>query len=143
MVQFMQHNGLEMEKIKDFFKNIKWNDHRIILVVVIVLLVLLMMDFNNRMTLMLKLNEQRDQLSTQVFRLEQTKQSFEKQVAYATSERALEEYAREKAKLIEEGDVPIIILTPAGQQINPTPKPQATQEALTRFEVWQELFFGD
>ena len=139
----MQHNGLEMEKIKDFFKNIKWNDHRIILVVVIVLLVLLMMDFNNRMTLMLKLNEQRDQLSTQVFRLEQTKQSFEKQVAYATSERALEEYAREKAKLIEEGDVPIIILTPAGQQINPTPKPQATQEALTRFEVWQELFFGD
>ncbi len=143
MVQFMQHNGLEMEKIKDFFKNIKWNDHRIILVVVIVLLVLLMMDFNNRMTLMLKLNEQRDQLSTQVFRLEQTKQSFEKQVAYATSERALEEYAREKAKLIEEGDVPIIILTPAGQQINPTPKPQATQEVLTRFEVWQELFFGD
>ena len=139
----MQHNGLEMEKIKDFFKNIKWNDHRIILVVVIVLLVLLMMDFNNRMTLMLKLNEQRDQLSTQVFQLEQTKQSFEKQVAYATSERALEEYAREKAKLIEEGDVPIIILTPAGQQINPTPKPQATQEALTRFEVWQELFFGD
>ena len=143
MVQFMQHNGLEMEKIKDFFKNIKLNDHRIILVVVIVLLVLLMMNFNNRMTLMLKLNEQRDQLSTQVFRLEQTKQSFEKQVAYATSERALEEYAREKAKLIEEGDVPIIILTPAGQQINPTPKPQATQESLTRFEVWQELFFGD
>lgn len=132
-----------MEKIKNFFKKIKINDHRLILVAVIIILVLLMMDFNNRMIVMLRLNQQRDQLSTQVMQFEQTKQSFEEQIVYATSERALEEWARERARMIEEGDVPVIILTPVGQQIVLTPITQATPERLTRFEIWQELFFGD
>jgi len=134
---------IAMEKIKNFFKNIKFNDNRLLLVVVIVILVLLMMDFNNRMTQMLKLNQQRDQLSTQVIQFEQTKQSYEEKVIYATSERALEEWAREKARMVETGDVPIIVLTPAGQQIIATPVPQVTPESLAHWEIWQELFFGD
>lgn len=134
---------IDFKKLFEKLKTIKISDRRIILVVIIVILVLLMMDFNNRMVVLLRLNQQRDQLSTQVVELEQTKAKFDEQVAYATSERALEEWAREKARLVKEGDVPIIILPPAQQKISPTPVPTPAIKTVSRWEVWQALFFGD
>ncbi|MGV8050071.1 MAG: septum formation initiator family protein [Anaerolineaceae bacterium] len=132
-----------MQSLLDKLKQIKWTDRRFILVVVIVILVFLMMDFNNRMVRMLELEQQESQLSTKVAALEQTKVKVEAEIAYATSDRALEEWAREKDRLINEGDYPIIIIPPTDQVITPTPV--STQEApqLSRFQIWKELFFGE
>lgn len=132
-----------IDKIKIVFNKIKQNDRRIILVVIIVVIILLMMDFNNRMVVLMKLNEQRDQLSTQVIQFEQTKQSFQEQLVYANSDQALEEWAREKARMVEEGDIPIIIIPPGGQQSTATPHPISTPEPVANWEVWSALFFGE
>lgn len=124
-------------------KKFKLTDRRLILIVVIIILVLLMMDFNNRMVLLLRLNQERDQLSTQVYQFEMTKVSYENKIIYATSDLALEEWAREEARMIEEGDIPIIIVPPAGQTPVPTPFPVVTQERIKSWQIWQELFFGN
>lgn len=132
-----------MNKIIDKIKNIQLNDHRLILIAIIVILVLLMMDFNNRMVVLLRLNQERNQLSTQVAQFELTKISYEEQIIYATSERALEEWTREKARMIEEGDIPIIVIPPVGQVVVSTPVPVEIPEPIARWEIWQELFFGN
>ena len=78
------------EKLKQFH----WNDRRVILVVVIILLVLLMMDFNNRMVRALELEQQAQAMTTRMAELEQTKVYLEAQIAFATSEKAIEQWAR-------------------------------------------------
>ena len=127
------------EKLKQFH----WNDRRLILVAVIILLVLLMMGFNNRMVRALELEEQAQAMTTRMAELEQTKVYLEAQIAFATSEKAVEQWAREDAKLIKEGDIPIIVLPPSAPTPTPTLVPLVHEEPLSNFEIWKELFLGE
>ncbi len=127
------------EKIKKF----NWADRRIILIVVIVILVFLMMDFNNRMVRSLQLEKQEQQLNARIVALEQTKQRLEADIAYANSDRAVEEWAREEAKLINEGDVPIILQAQSSAAAAPTPVPLTEIVELSRLEIWKQLFWGE
>jgi cell division protein FtsB len=127
------------EKLKQFH----WNDRRLILVVAIILLIFLMMDFNNRMVRALELEQQAQAMTTRMAELEQTKVYLEAQIAYATSEKAVEQWAREDAKLIKEGDIPIIILPPSGATLTPTPSPLVDEKPLSNLEIWKALFLGE
>ncbi|HOF29007.1 MAG: hypothetical protein KBA05_01180 [Anaerolineaceae bacterium] len=129
-------------KLGEKIKGINWADRRLITVLVIVVLVLLMMDFNNRMSNMIQLNQMETILRTKVAGLEATKMVVEDDIAYATSDRALEEWAREKDRLIEEGDHPIIIMPPSDYTPVPTATPKPETIVLTRLEIWKELIFG-
>ena len=129
-------------KLFEKLKKINWTDRRLITVVVIVILVVLMMDFNNRMSNMIQLNQMEKILETKLAGLEATRLVVEDDIAYATSDRALEEWAREKDRLIAEGDHPIIILPPSDYIPSPTPPPDRETIVLTRLEIWKELIFG-
>ena len=132
----------DLAKFRDRFKKIKLSDRRIVIVLAIILVILLMMDFNNRMSNMIQLNQMETILRTKVAGLEATKMVVEDDIAYATSDRALEEWAREKDRLIEEGDHPIIIMPPSDYTPVPTATPKPETIVLTRLEIWKELIFG-
>ncbi|MCJ7695260.1 MAG: septum formation initiator family protein [Anaerolineaceae bacterium] len=134
---------LSLKNLGERIRKVKLSDRRIIIVVVILLVIFLMMDFNNRMVLLLRLNNERDTLSTRVAALEQTKASFDQRIIYATSEVALEEWAREEARMIEEGDIPIIVIPPVGEAPSSTPLVVKTPNPIARWQIWQELFFGE
>lgn len=129
-------------KLFEGLKKINWADRRLITVVVIVILVVLMMDFNNRMSNMIQLNQMEAILETKLVNLEATRLVVEDDIAYAQSDRALEEWAREKDRLIAEGDHPIIIMPPSDYTPAPTPTPKFETVVLTRLEIWKELIFG-
>jgi cell division protein FtsB len=131
-----------MEKFLDWVKSIKINTKRLLLIGVIALLVLMMLDFNNRTRNMYALEAQKVMLETRQVQLQQTQDKLEAQIAYATSAQALEEWAREKNKQINSGDIPIILSAP--ENITPTPTPQPTQQTVnfTNWEIWRELIFG-
>ncbi|HOZ38565.1 MAG TPA: hypothetical protein PLH64_07465 [Anaerolineaceae bacterium] len=130
------------KKLIEKFKKINWTDRRFVTVVVIVILVVLMMDFNNRMSNMIQLNQMEKILETKLAGLEATRLVVEDDIAYATSDRALEEWAREKDRLIAEGDHPIIIMPPNDYTPVPTTTPKPETVVLTRLEIWKELIFG-
>ena len=132
-----------MKNIWEKIKKINWADRRIVLIVVIVILVFLMMDFNNRMVRSLQLEKQEQQLSARIVALEQTQQRLEADIAYANSDRAVEEWAREEAKLINEGDVAIILQAQSSAAAAPTPTPLAESAELSRLELWTQLFWGE
>ena len=129
-------------KLVEKIKKINWTDRRLVTVVVIVILVVLMMDFNNRMSNMIQLNQMETILETKLAGLEATRLVVEDDIAYATSDRALEEWAREKDRLIAEGDHPIIIMPPGDFTPAPTATPKPETIILTRLEIWKELIFG-
>ena len=130
------------KKLVEKLKQINWTDRRLITVVVIVILVVLMMDFNNRMSNMIQLNQMETILQTKLAGLEATRLVVEDDIAYATSDRALEEWAREKDRLIAEGDHPIIIMPPSDYAPAPTATPKPETVILTRLDIWKELIFG-
>jgi len=131
-----------MKDLWEKIKNVNWADRRLITVVVIVILVLLMMDFNNRMSNMIQLNQMENILQTKLAGLEATQLVIEDDIAYAKSDRALEEWAREKDRLVAEGDHPIIIMAPGDYTPVPTATPKPETVVLTRLQIWKELIFG-
>ncbi len=131
-----------MEKFLDWVKSIKINTKRLLLIAVIALLVLMMLDFNNRTRTMYALEAQQSMLETRQVQLQQTKDKVEAQIAYATSAQALEEWAREKNKQINSGDIPIILSAPEGVTPTPTPQPTLQTVNFAPWEIWRELIFG-
>lgn len=133
-----------MEKIKNAFSKINWTDKRLIAIVIVVLLVFLMMGFNNRLINMNRLTKQENILQTRIAGLESTKIAVEERIAYATSEVALEEWARESNHLIEPGDQAIVLIAPDKIQATPTPMPTPEEKtSLSNFETWKLLLFGE
>jgi cell division protein FtsB len=109
----------------------------------IALLFLLMMNLNSRLSEYFHLDNERNKMQTQVSNLERTRSALETRVAFATSDQAVEEWARNEAHMAQPGDVVVVQLTPANQTPEakivevPTPRP------IENWEVWWALFFGD
>ncbi|MEA4812884.1 MAG: septum formation initiator family protein [Anaerolineaceae bacterium] len=131
-----------MQKFLNWLKSIKINTRRLILIAVIALLVFMMLDFNNRTRTMYELEAQKVMLQTKEVLLQQTKDKLEAQIAYATSAQALEEWAREKNKQINAGDIPIILSAPENN--TPTLEILPTPQTLyfSNWQIWQEFIFG-
>jgi cell division protein FtsB len=118
-------------------------DKRLIVVVVVGILVVLLMNFNQRMVLLAKLRGQEKTLTVEYANLEATRIALESQVANAESDEAVEKWAREEAGMVQDGDVPIVLMPPS-EPAAPTPtEPETIIDEVQRWEIWQELFFGD
>jgi cell division protein FtsB len=129
-------------KFSDRLPKIRFNDRRLLLVAGVVIVVLLMMDFNNRMTELQRLTTDRDRLTTRVVQLTQTIQVLNTKIAYATSEVAVEGWAREQGKMIKTGDVPIVPISPINATAQPTPAVKPTQHLISNWDIWVALFMG-
>ncbi len=127
--------------MKKFLKNFHF-DMRFLWIGVVVILFLLVLDFNNRVSELLRLNADRDDISTQVANLQATQQSLKAQIAYATSDVAVEEWARSQGHLVREGDNPIVPLVPPNYTPAPVVTPSPTPEQVENWQVWQALFFS-
>jgi cell division protein FtsB len=114
---------------------------KIIGVIALVLLMLLMMNLNSRLSEYFRLSSTRDKLGVEVDQLKATKMALDTQVAYATSDQAVEEWARNEAHLARPGDKVIIPVTPVGQ--TPVPEVQATPtvQPVNNWQIWWALFF--
>jgi len=118
-------------------------DKRLIVIIIVIILVFLLIDFNQRMVLLSNLRKQEKQLEQKYSQLEATRSSLEAELAHSASDEAVEEWAREEGSMVQEGDIPIILLPPS-EPIVPDVTPQAIiVEDVQNWQIWQELFFGD
>jgi cell division protein FtsB len=120
-----------------------FQDKRIIVIAVIIVLVILFLDFNQRMILLSKLRGQERQLTQEYSQLVATANALKTEIANADSDQVVEKWAREEAGMIQEGDIPIVLLPPS-KTIVPTPTTESViVDKVETWEIWQELFFGD
>jgi cell division protein FtsB len=119
------------------------NSKQIVVIVVLVIFVFLMMDFNSRVTRLVRLTDQHDSMNEKVNELQSTEEIVLTQVAYATSDLAVNEWARVDGHLSKSGDHPIILIPP--KDITPTPVVVATStsQVVSNWQVWKSLLFGE
>jgi hypothetical protein len=107
----------------------------------IVILVLMIMDFNSRMAELRRLTEEKESVGAQTTQLIQTNYYLETQITYATSERAVEAWAREKQHMEQPGDNPVVPVAPANSTPVPTNTPAVTPKVIDKWDLWMGLFF--
>ena len=123
-------------------KNFRISWKQIGAVVAFVVMFFLLMDLNNRINELNRLNNQLSGMQTEVAVLKATESALREQIVYATSEAAVNEYARNSG-LVREGEKLIVPLGEGTvvptQSIASTPTPVMFSNA----EIWWALFFGD
>ena len=100
-------------------------------------------DLTRRMGDARRLERDARMLGTQVQALEEEEAGLQTQVALATSEGMVEQWARGEAKMVGQGEKLIVPISPEGSQPTSTPVLSTTQSLPTRWDVWWALLFGD
>lgn len=106
-----------------------------------IVLFFLLMDFNSRINELNRLNTQLSKMETEVSASRATESALQEQIQYATSEAAVNEYARNNGLVGDDEKlvIPIGNATPIPQTaLEPTKIP----EKVTNSEIWWALFFG-
>jgi cell division protein FtsB len=112
------------------------------LIVGLAVLAMLVMDFNSRMAELRRLTNEYEQVQAVATQKAETKAALEREIAYATSDAAVIEWAYQDGHMVRPGDVPVVPLAPGGPRPTPTPTPLPTPEPLSNPESWFALFFG-
>ena len=123
--------------------NLPINARRVLAMIGILALVFIVLEFNRRLEELNMLNRQNQAIQTQATQAIQTQLALQTRVAYAGSDAAVEEWARNDGHYIQDGDLPVVPVGEEGaapvEATTPTPVPTA----LANWEVWWDLFFGE
>jgi cell division protein FtsB len=123
-------------------KSIQFDKKRILIIAGLVLLFFLMVDLNSRLNDLYRLTRERDSMRTEISNLTSTAAGLETQIAFATSELAVEKWAREEGMMVRPGDQLIVPIPPADATPMPVIVQQTEQAPLENWQVWWALFFG-
>ncbi|GAP14383.1 hypothetical protein LARV_02152 [Longilinea arvoryzae] len=124
-------------------KSIQFDKKRIIVVAGLALLFLLMIDLNTRLNDLYRLTRERNSMRTEIANLTSTAIGLQTQIAYATSDVAVESWAREEGMMVRPGDQLIVPISPSDATPMPVIAAQPTQSSLKNWQVWWALFFGE
>jgi cell division protein FtsB len=124
-------------------KNLQIDFRKFSIYIALVVIFFLLMGLSARYNELSKLSDQNNLMQTEVVALRITNSHIETQIGYATSEVAVEEYAREKGYMVKPGEVLIVPLS--SSELTPTPVLQPTIETkpLPNWKIWYQLFFSD
>jgi hypothetical protein len=111
-----------------------------LLVIGLVVLTMLVMDFNNRMAGLRRLSDKREDVAIEATDLMHTQVYLDTQVAFATSEAAVDEWAYEEGHMVREGENLVIPLEYPGFTPKVTIIPTATPEPESNLQIWFSLF---
>jgi hypothetical protein len=115
---------------------------RIIGLGAIALLVWFMMNINSRLSEYFHLSSERDKIDAQVNDLRATKVALDTLAAYATSDAAVIDWARNEAHMALPGDNVMIPITPDNPVIKSEPQVTSLPNPIENWQVWYTLFFG-
>ena len=111
-----------------------------LIVIGLVVLTMLVMDFNNRMAEQRRLSDKREDVAVEATDLMYTQVYLETQIAYATSEAAVQDWAYEEGHMVREGENLVIPLEYPGFTPQVTVVPTTTPEPETNLQIWLSLF---
>jgi cell division protein FtsB len=126
-----------VDKILKFIK-------RFPIVAGVMVLLLVLFAFTQQVAAFLRLDAQLQREREQNGELSATQSALLNQIAYATSQAAVEEWAREDARWAQDGDFVVLPVPPAGVTPQPAASFQATPTPSTNWDKWMNwLFFNN
>ncbi len=125
-----------MLSMKGLLKNWKYA----VLVIGLAVLATMIMDFNSRMTEWRRLQIQKDEVSTQEAQVTGTQAMLETQIAYATSDISVEEWARVQGHMAKPNDYVGVPVAPEESTPEPQPTTTVIQRPVSNWQLWLSLF---
>jgi hypothetical protein len=119
------------------------NWRRIGVFVGIAVLILIVIEFNARLDELNRLSGEANTYRAQATQAMKTQNALGTQVAYASSDAAVEQYAREENHMIQDGDIPGVPYGTEDGMVISTPTPVPTFTPMPNWQVWWDLFFGE
>lgn len=119
------------------------NWRRVGVFVGIAVLSLIIIEFNARLEELNRLTEEAEAYRIKATQAMQTQIALQTQVAYASSDAAVEDYARGDNHMIQEGDIPAVPYGSGSGTTISTPTPTPTPTPMPNWQVWWDLFFGE
>jgi cell division protein FtsB len=111
-----------------------------IAIVAVVVLASMVINFNNRIAELRRLTIQKELVSARLEGLEKTQASLQTQIAYATSEAAVVDWAYQEGSMVRQGDVPVVPQGSQGSTPVPTPTLVVQRPMIKPWEMWAWLF---
>jgi len=120
---------------------IKWIKRQWVYVVSLFILFIMVLGLNSRLSEYLRLSSQKDEMDERIIRLESTRIALETQIAFADSDKSVEEWARTYERKVLPGDQVIIPLPPGNitQEVNYLATPIPSD--LENWQIWWNLLF--
>ncbi len=115
---------------------------KVISILLIVVFFFMLLGLNDRLTEYFKLSRQRNEIATKVYGLQSTEIILRTQIAYASGENAVEDWARGEAHMALPGDVVIVPLTPNAQTTSSSVSTTPTPSLLENWQIWRNYLFG-
>ena len=114
-----------------------------IFLVLIIILFLMVLGLNTRLAEYFQLTSQKKEMQTRIKNLDATRVALQTQIAYSSSEKAVEEWARTYERMVQPGDQVIIPLPPpdSTHEVNYLATPENAENK--NWQIWWDLFFGD
>lgn len=116
---------------------------QLIVIGLLVLSFFLLMDLNARLAVLFRTNNTYNEMKTSIYQLESTKQVLLTQIAYATSDDAVQRFANDEKHWFQDKDIPVFPVqdpkaTPPSY-VKPIPPPLVVEH----WQKWWALFFGE
>lgn len=114
---------------------------QIITLVAIVLGAVVVVNFAQLLAQSQRLVDSANQVGTEVAALETEQAALKTQIAYATTDASVIEWAHSVGKLVQPGEVLVVPIVPT-PAATPTPPTVALPPAPPNWQLWRDLFFG-
>ena len=115
---------------------------KLISILLIAVFFFMLLGLNDRLSEYFKLARQRDEIATEVYALQSTEIMLRTQIAYASGDNAVEDWARGEAHMALPGDVVIVPLTPSAQSGQPSVSSTPTPSIKDNWQIWKSYLFG-
>ncbi len=120
-----------------------FDTRRLFFYAIMLLLFFLLMNLSARVNELNQLSEQYQIMDTNVAEMRATNFVLETRIAFAASDAAVDEYARERGYMVKPGEVLVIPISPENVTPEPIVEPVRTIEILPNWKIWYQLFFAD
>ncbi len=115
---------------------------KLISIILVIAFFFMLLGLNDRLSEYFKLSRQRNEIATEVYGLQSTEIMLRTQIAYASSDHAVEDWARGEAHMALPGDVVIVPLTPSAADGQSSITPTPTSSSLENWQIWKNYLFG-
>jgi hypothetical protein len=121
--------------------NMRFNWRTLLIAIGLVVAIVLLIDFNRRMEELNSLTTKLEAVRAEATTVMQTQVAMVTKVAYATSDKAVEEWAYQN-KWVRVGEHPVALVPAGGVTATPAPPPVIQTDELPNWRIWVDLFFG-
>jgi hypothetical protein len=121
---------------------IGFDKKQFIVIVLIVLFFLMLFGLNTRLSELFHLADQKASMQTRVSSLKKTDLALSTQIAIATSDIAVEAWARDQGHMAQPGDNVIVPMPYSSSPMQPGFSATSTLNPLENWQIWWDLFFA-